>query len=94
MSRSGRRAIAEALARNGSTSNGTQMQQWTINGTGNSNQQWQITPLGNGFYTIANKTSCDNLDLTNGTFTDGTPIQQWQASSGDANQEWEFIPVA
>jgi len=94
VSRSGRRTIAEALARNGSTSNGTQMQQWTINGTGNSNQQWQITPLGNGFYTIANKTSGDNLDLTNGTFTDGTPIQQWQASSGDANQEWEFIPVA
>ena len=78
---------------NGSTSNGTQMQQWTIGGTGNSNQQWQITAVGNGFYTITNKTSGDNLDLTNGAFGDGTPIQQWQPSSGNTNQQWEFIPV-
>lgn len=79
---------------NGSTSNGTAMQQWSITGTGNSNQQWQLTPLGNGYYTITNQTSGLVLDLTNGNTSDGTLIQQWAAYTGDANQQWEFVPVS
>jgi hypothetical protein len=78
---------------NGSISNGTQMQQWSLT-PGDSNQQWQISSLGNGYYTITNKTSGLNLDLTNGALADGTAIQQWQGSSGDFNQEWQFVPVA
>jgi glucosylceramidase len=79
---------------NGSTSNGTQMQQWSLSGTGNSDQQWQISSLGNGYYTITSRTSGLDLDLTSGTLADGTAIQQWSASSGDSNQEWQFVPVA
>ncbi|MCU1493289.1 MAG: Ricin lectin [Acidimicrobiaceae bacterium] len=77
----------------GSISNGTQMQQYAISGTGDNNQQWQITSAGGGYYTITSRTSGLDLDLTNGALADGTAIQQWSASSGDANQQWEFVPV-
>jgi glucosylceramidase len=77
----------------GSKLNGTVMQQYTINGVGNSNQQWRITQDVNGYYTMTNLTSGDNLDLTNGAFDDGTPIQQWQPASGTVNQEWQLVPV-
>jgi len=78
---------------NGSTSNGTVMQQYTISGTGNSNQQWLITSVGGGYYSITSRTSGLVLDLTNGNTTDATPIQQWAGSSGNANQGWQFIPA-
>jgi glucosylceramidase len=78
---------------NGSTANGTQMQQWSIGGTGDTNQQWQITPLGNGYYTIINRTSGLALDLTGGGIGDGTAIQQWSVASGDFNQQWQLVGV-
>jgi glucosylceramidase len=77
----------------GSLVNGTQMQQYTISGTGNSNQQWQITSLGNGYYKITNRTSGLVLDLTNGNTDDGTAIQQWASSSNNPNQSWQFVPA-
>lgn len=78
---------------NGSTSNGTVMQQWAITGTGNANQQWAIRSLGNGYYSITNRNSGLVLDLTNGNTSDGTPIQQWAGSSGNPNQSWQFVPA-
>jgi glucosylceramidase len=78
---------------NGSITNGTQMQQWTISGTGNSNQQWQITSLGNGYYTIKSRTSGLVLDLTNGNSDDGKAIQQWAGSPNNPNQGWQFQPA-
>ena len=79
---------------NGSTSNGTVMQQWTISGVGNSNQQWTITSVGGGYYSITNRTSGLVLDLTNGSTADGTPIQQWAGSPGNPNQGWRFVPAS
>ncbi len=78
---------------NGSTSNGTVMQQWAISGTGNANQQWRITSVGGGYYSITNRTSGLVLDLTNGNTADGTPIQQWAGAAGNPNQGWQFIPA-
>ncbi len=78
---------------NGSTSTGTQMQQWTLT-PGGANQEWQVTSAGNGYYTITNRTSGMVLDLTNGTLADGTAIQQWTAYSGDANRQWQIVPIA
>lgn len=75
---------------NGSTSNGTQMQQWAL-GTGDTNQEWQITSAGGGYYTITNRHSGLVLDLTGGGLGDGTAIQQWSGSSGDLNQQWALV---
>lgn len=75
---------------NGSTSNGTQMQQWQLT-SGDANQEWQINSLGNGYYTFTNRTSGLALDLTSGGLGDGTAIQQWSLSSGDLNQEWALV---
>ena len=77
----------------GSTSNGTDMQQYTITGTGNSNQQWQVSADGS-WYTITNRTSGLDLNLTNGSLADGTLIQQWASSSSDPNAQWQFVPVS
>jgi glucosylceramidase len=77
----------------GSLVNGTQMQRYTISGTGNSNQQRQITSLGNGYYKITNRTSGLVLDLTNGNTDDGKTIQQWASSPNNPNQSWQFVPA-
>src|SRR5260370_1155696 len=75
---------------NGSTSNGTVMQQWALN-SGSSNQQWQINSVGGGYYTVTNRTSGLVLDLTGGGLGDGINIQQWAVSSGDINQQFQLI---
>ena len=76
----------------GSTLNGTQMQQYTITGTGNANQQWQITANGS-WYTITNRTSGLPLNLTDGSLADNTSIQQYASSPSDPNAQWQFVPV-
>ena len=76
---------------NYSGSNGTQMEQWAVVGSGGYNQQWMISSLGNGYFTITNRYSGLDLDLTSGNIADGTPIQQWSYSAGDINQEWQLI---
>src|SRR5260370_18286281 len=75
---------------NGSTSNGTVMQQWALN-SGSSNQQWQGNSAGGGYYTLTNRTSGLVLDLTGGGLGDGVNIQQCAASSGDINQQFQLI---
>ena len=66
------------------------MQQWSLT-PGDANQEWLISSAGSGFYTITNRTSGLDLDLTGGGLGDGTVIQQWSASSGDLNQQWQFV---
>lgn len=78
----------------GSTADGTQMQQWTIWGTGNSNQQWLITPVGGGWYTIQNRTSGKVLDVREGSVSDTTAIQQWTYFTGNPNQQFKFVPFS
>ncbi|MHA3701178.1 RICIN domain-containing protein [Jatrophihabitans sp. YIM 134969] len=78
----------------GSTTNGTQVQQYAISGTGNSNQQWAFTSVGSGFYKITNRTSGLGLDLTGGTLTDSTYVQQYSVTgNGNFGQNWQLVPV-
>lgn len=77
----------------GSTTNGTQMQQWSISGTGNFNQQWQISSAGGGWYTIVNRTSGKALDIRDGAVADGAAAQQWTPGGGNPNQQFKFLPV-
>lgn len=78
----------------GSTADGTQMQQWTIWGTGNSNQQWAITSVGGGWYTVTNRTSGKVLDVRDGGVGDSVAIQQWTYYVGNANQQFKFVPYS
>lgn len=75
---------------NGSTSNGTLVQQWA-QGTGNANQEWSLVPAGGGYYYIQNLHSGLVLDDTNGSTSNGTQVQLWSLSTGDANQEWSLV---
>jgi glucosylceramidase len=77
----------------GSTVDGTQMQQYTITGTGNANQQWQVTAASTGYYRIVNRTSGKSLDVKDGTVTDDTFIQQYTTTTGNTNQEFQLVPV-
>jgi len=79
----------------GSTTDGTQMQQYTISGTGNANQQWQIVSVGSGYYTVLNRTSGRGLDLSGGSLANSTAIQQYTVTgNGNYGQNWQFIPVS
>jgi glucosylceramidase len=78
----------------GSNTNGTQLQQTTISGTGTTDQQWQVVSLGNGWYDITNRTNGKAIDLTNGAIGDGTKIQQWTLDSTNPNQQWQFVPIS
>lgn len=78
----------------GSTADGTQMQQWTIWGAGNSNQQWLISPVGDGWYTIQNRTSGKVLDVRDGSVSDTAAIQQWTYYVDNPNQHFKFVPYS
>lgn len=75
---------------NGSTSNGTIMQQWALT-SGDTNQEWSLVPAGNGYYYILNRHSGLALDDTNGSTSNGTLVQQWAQVNGNANQEWSLV---
>ncbi|HEX7735523.1 MAG TPA: RICIN domain-containing protein [Ktedonobacteraceae bacterium] len=75
---------------NGSTSNGTLVQQWA-QGTGNANQEWSLVSAGGGYYYIKNLHSGLVLDDTNGSTSNGTQVQLWTQSNGNANQEWSLV---
>jgi len=75
---------------NGSTSNGTIMQQWALT-SGNANQEWSLVSAGNGSDYIVNRHSGLVLDDTNGSASNGTLVQQWAQSNGNANQEWNLV---
>ncbi|MGH3663995.1 MAG: RICIN domain-containing protein [Micromonosporaceae bacterium] len=88
------RATGKALDNpDGSQSDGTQIQQWTITGHGNANQQWRFTPAGDGYYLIVNRASGRALDLRDGNVSDGAAIQQWEPASSNPNQRWRVTAV-
>jgi glucosylceramidase len=74
---------------NGSTSNGTLIQQWAES-SGDTNQEWTLVSAGGGYYYIQNVHSGLVLDDTNGSTSNGTQVQQWAEGSGNANQEWSL----
>ena len=63
----------------------------TIWGTGNNNQQWLISPVGDGWYTVQNRTSGKVLDVREGSVSDTTAIQQWMYFTGNPNQQFKFV---
>jgi glucosylceramidase len=74
---------------NGSTSNGTAVQQWAC-GAGNANQEWQFQPTSNGYYQVVSRSApSEAWDVTGGTSAtgNGTPIQLW-STTGATNQQW------
>jgi glucosylceramidase len=76
----------------GTSVDGTPLQQWTIVGTGNWNQQWRIEHVVDGWYSIVNRTSGDAVDVANGSVSDGAAIQQWSAAWWNTNQQFRFVP--
>jgi arabinogalactan endo-1,4-beta-galactosidase len=77
-------AAGLALDNYGSTTDGDPVKQYARGAS--TNQQWIITDLGNGYYTIVNKSSGKALDNA-GSTTDGTGMIQWTLS-GNYNQQW------
>jgi len=78
---------------NGSTSNGTAVQQWTCY-PGSTNQEWQFQPTSGGYYQVVTRNApSEAWDVTGGTSatSNGTPIQLWSATGG-TNQQWLPTP--
>jgi hypothetical protein len=74
-----------------STSNGTLMQQYQLNG--GSNQQWQFNPLSNGNFQIMNAYSGKVLDDPGFSTSAGQKIQQYQWNGG-LNQQWQCLSLS
>ncbi|MEO7719818.1 MAG: cellulase family glycosylhydrolase [Capsulimonas sp.] len=72
-----------------STTNGTQMDIWAVNG-GN-NQKWTLTNLGNNVVKLINVFSGQALEVNGWSGSDGGVVDQW-TSSGQANQQWVVCP--
>ncbi len=71
-----------------STANGGQIVQWTHDS--DPDQQWTLLDAGGGYYYVEDVNSGLVLDDTNGSTSNGTQMQQWALSPGDANQEWQI----
>jgi hypothetical protein len=74
-----------------STSNGTQVQQYQLNGL--ANQRWDLVPLTGGNDLIVNEFSGKVLDDPAYSTSDGAAIQQYQRLGG-ANQQWKVVALA
>ncbi|HSW11668.1 MAG TPA: RICIN domain-containing protein [Solimonas sp.] len=70
---------------NSSTANGTQLRQYTCNGTGA--QQYDIYYVGNSRYEVRNVTSGRCVDLYSGWTVNGTAVQQYDCNQTNA-QRW------
>ena len=78
---------------NGSTSNGTAVQQWACY-PGSTNQEWQFQPTSGGYYQVVTRNApSEAWDVTGGASAtgNGTLIQLWSATGG-TNQQW--LPTA
>ncbi|WP_222849232.1 RICIN domain-containing protein [Trebonia kvetii] len=74
---------------NGSTSNGTAVQQWACS-AGSTNQEWQFQPTSGGYYQVVTRNApSEAWDVTGGPSAtgNGTPIQLW-STTGGTNQQW------
>jgi glucosylceramidase len=74
---------------NGSTANGTAVQQWACS-AGSTNQEWQFQPTSGGYYQVVTRNAPSAAwDVTGGPSAtgNGTLIQLWSAASG-TNQQW------
>jgi hypothetical protein len=74
----------------GSTSTGTQLEQWTANG--GTNQQWQLRPNGDGTYQIYGRNAGLVAGVGGGSTAEGAAIVQW-TPLGVPDQAWSLVPV-
>ncbi len=82
------RHSAKALDVNGNgTTDGTNVQQWTDNGS--TAQQWIITATTDGFYRIVGKGSGKALEVSNSSLADGGNAQIW-SYTGANTQQWKI----
>ncbi|WP_030059361.1 MULTISPECIES: alpha-L-fucosidase [Streptomyces] len=75
-----------ALDSGGNVASGSNLKQWTWNGS--TNLQWQAVDLGNGYYKLANRTNGMVADGWGAT-SNGAPVQQ-AAWNGGNNQQWQI----
>jgi glucosylceramidase len=79
-------------ASNGSTANGTALQQWACT-AGDTSQQWQFQPTDSGFYKIvARNASTQAWNVTGGAGAtgNGVKVQLW-AYGGGTNEQWQAV---
>ena len=82
------RNSGKALDANGaSTTNGTQIIQWTY--TAGSNQKWTLTSLSTGIYKVIGVQSGRSLDIAASGTANGTKVELWDYSGGN-NQKFGF----
>jgi Ricin-type beta-trefoil lectin domain-like/Concanavalin A-like lectin/glucanases superfamily len=74
----------------GSTSPGTQLEQWTANG--GTNQQWQLRPNGDGTYQIFGRRAGLVAGVGGGSTAEGAAVIQWTPLSVP-DQAWSLVPV-
>jgi len=70
-----------------STTNGSQLQQWTYNNQGN--QHWTLTSIGGNTYTITGVQSGRVLDVPGSSTANGTVLDIWDSNNG-VNQMWNI----
>ncbi|GGS91401.1 alpha-L-fucosidase [Streptomyces cinerochromogenes] len=75
-----------ALDSGGNVASGSNLKQWTYDGS--SNLQWQLIDLGNGYYRIMNRTNGMAADSW-GDAANGAPARQ-SAWNGGNNQQWSL----
>ncbi|PYC79555.1 alpha-L-fucosidase [Streptomyces tateyamensis] len=75
-----------ALDSGGNVASGSNLKQWSWNGS--TNLQWQAVDLGNGYYKLVNRTNGMVADGW-GSTADGSPAQQ-AAWNGGNNQQWQI----
>ncbi|MEV6006918.1 alpha-L-fucosidase [Streptomyces sp. NPDC051976] len=75
-----------ALDSGGGVASGSNLKQWTWNGS--TNLQWQAVDLGNGYYRLVNRTNGMVADGW-GSTSNGAPAQQAPWNGGN-NQQWQI----
>ncbi|MYS21055.1 alpha-L-fucosidase [Streptomyces sp. DvalAA-14] len=78
-----------ALDGGGSVASGSNLKQWTWDGS--NNLQWQLVDLGTGYYRIMNRTNGMAADSW-GDSTNGAPARQSPWNGGN-NQQWSLVSV-
>ncbi|MFP3988980.1 RICIN domain-containing protein [Streptomyces sp. E11-3] len=74
-----------------STADGTRIQQWTDQNTGN--QQWKLRPAGDGYYELVNRNSGKVLGVAGDSTAKAAAAEQ-QTDSSATSQEWRIDEVS
>ncbi|MFJ9817663.1 RICIN domain-containing protein [Streptomyces sp. NPDC101151] len=73
-----------------STTQGTQLVQWTVNG--GANQQWTLGTASDGLRTLINRNSGLLADVSGASTAQDAPVIQW-AANGGPHQQWQLVPA-